>query len=134
MNTQLKRTILLAEDDSDDTFFFFDFLGHRTDVDLLPGVTNGVEVLDYLHSIAANDALPDVIILDQNMPKLSGIETLKAIRANDRYARIAVVMYSTYVGPQLAEECLTLGATSVETKPVNRAGYNAMIDTILSRL
>ncbi len=133
MNTQPKRSILLAEDDSDDTFFFFDFLHHRTDADLLPGVTNGVEVLDYLSSIGDND-LPDVIILDQNMPKLSGIEALKAIRSNARYARIAIVMYSTYVGPQLADECLTLGATSVETKPLNRAGYNAMIDGILSRL
>lgn len=134
MTTQPKRTILLAEDDSDDTFFFFDFLRHRTDIDLLPCVTNGVEVLDYLTNIDDDDALPDVIILDQNMPKLSGIEALKAIRANDRYARISVVMYSTYVGPQLAGECSALGATSVETKPVNQAGYNAMIDAILGVL
>lgn len=134
MKTQPKRKILLAEDDSDDTFFFFDFLGKRSDIALLPSVTNGVEVIDYLNDTNSEGELPDVIILDQNMPKLSGKETLKALKSTSQYASIAVVIYSTYVGPQLADECLKLGATLVETKPVTKNGYNKMIDNVLNKL
>lgn len=134
MNTQPKRKILLAEDDSDDAFFFSDFLHNRTDLELLPSVTNGVEVIDYLDSILLISDFPDVILLDQNMPKLSGKETLNHIKSNARYNSIAVVMYSTYVGPQLTEECLTLGAMLVETKPITKEGYNKMMDSILKTI
>ncbi len=131
MNTQPKRKILLAEDDSDDAFFFFDFLRNRSDLELLPNVTNGVEVIDYLNGIASINDFPDVILLDQNMPKLSGKETLNYIKSNARYNKIAVVLYSTYVGPQLTEECLKLGAALVEIKPITQEGYNKMMDAIL---
>ena len=134
MNTQQKRKILLAEDDIDDTFFFFDFLRHRPDLDLLPSVTNGVEVIDYLNSVRSANDLPDVIILDQNMPKLSGKETLAFIKSNERYATVAVAIYSTYMGPQLTEECLKLGAALVEDKPVSGEGYNKLMDAILKVL
>lgn len=131
--TVMKRKILLAEDDSDDTFFFFDFLRHRTDVDLLPSVTDGIQVMDYLEGTTSPDALPDIIILDQNMPRLTGKETLESIRANKKYGNISVAIYSTYVGPQLTEECLELGATLVETKPTTKEGYNQMMDAILAK-
>ena len=134
MNTQQKRKILLAEDDSDDTFFFFDFLRHRPDIDLLPSLTNGMEVIDYLNSIRSANDLPDIIVLDQNMPKLSGKETLAFIKSNERYATVAVAIYSTYVGPQLTEECLKLGAALVEGKPVSGEGYNKLMDAILKVL
>jgi CheY-like chemotaxis protein len=131
MTTQPKWKILLAEDDSDDAFFFFDFLRNRPDIDLLPSVTNGVEVIDYLNRASKTGTLPDIIVLDQNMPKLSGKETLQSIRANQLFQDIAVAIYSTYVGPQLTEECLQLGANLVETKPATREGYNQMMDSIL---
>lgn len=133
MTTQPIRKILLAEDDSDDAFFFFDFLRNRADVNLLPSVTNGVEVIDYLESVLSKNDLPDVIVLDQNMPKLSGIETLDYIKSSEKYSNIAVAIYSTYVGPQLVEKCLQLGAAIVETKPVTKEGYNKMMDAILEK-
>lgn len=131
---QPKRKILLAEDDSDDAFFFFNFLHHRADLKLLPSVTNGVEVIDYLDGISLISDFPDVILLDQNMPKLSGKETLNHIKSNARYNSIAVVMYSTYVGPELTEECLQLGAVLVEMKPITKDGYNKMMDAILETI
>jgi len=133
MDTQHKRKILLAEDDSDDAFFFFDFLHNRSDVDLLPSVTDGVEVIEYLNATSSAGDLPDVIVLDQNMPRLTGKETLDHIKSSEKYGNIAVAIYSTYVGPQLIEECLQLGAVIVETKPVTKEGYNKMMDAILEK-
>ena len=69
------KKVLLAEDDIDDRWFFMDFLKERTDIELLSSVTNGVEVLDYLEEVP-EDKLPNIIILDQNMPKLNGKVTL----------------------------------------------------------
>lgn len=120
--------ILLAEDDGDDRTFFLEFLGDRPDITLLPMVTNGAEVLDYLR---ADCPAPDIIVLDQNMPKLSGTEALKALKAADSFAAIPVVIYSTYVEPQLVDECLNLGAALVLPKPDSPEGYNEMMDAIL---
>ncbi|TDE12093.1 response regulator [Dyadobacter psychrotolerans] len=123
--------ILLADDDTDDRWFFQDFLKHRTDVAFFPSVTDGVEVLEYLNSVEADSDFPHVIILDQNMPKLSGKETLCELKANPRYSEIAIVIYSTYTDQKLIDDCRLLGALTVQPKPVSLEGYNEMIDAIL---
>ncbi|RRB00825.1 response regulator [Larkinella rosea] len=129
---EAKKKILLAEDDVDDRDFFADFLGDRTDIRLLPGLTTGVEVIEYLNGVSLSELLPDVIILDQNMPKLTGLETLSYIRSNERFSRIHVVIYSTYVGQELVDECLKRGGSLVKSKPVSKDGYNMMMDEILA--
>ncbi len=123
--------ILLAEDDGDDRTFFLEFLGDRTDIALLPMATNGAEVLDYLNAAQTPEARPDIIVLDQNMPKLTGKETLETLKSAGQYAEIPVVIYSTYVSPQLIRECLDFGAARVMTKPDSPEGYNRMMDVIL---
>lgn len=123
--------ILLAEDDGDDRTFFQEFLGDRTDLVLLPMVTNGAQVLDYLDAPPAPDAYPDIIVLDHNMPKLTGQETLQALKATEAHAAIPVVIYSTYVGQQLTQDCLAHGAALVLAKPDSPEGYNQMMDDIL---
>jgi CheY-like chemotaxis protein len=134
MSTQRTApAILLAEDDGDDRTFFLEFLGDRTDIVLLPMVSNGAEVLAYLQAPQPPDARPDIIVLDQNMPKLTGKETLKALKSAEAFAAIPVVIYSTYVGPHLVDECLGLGARLVLSKPDSPEGYNAMMDEILLR-
>ncbi|GAB3935483.1 response regulator [Larkinella terrae] len=129
--THTKKKILLAEDDGDDRDFFADFLGDRTDIELLPSLTTGVEVIEYLDGISLPELLPDIIILDQNMPKMTGLETLVAIRSDERFSPINVVIYSTYVGEELAVACLEQGGTLVKSKPVSKGGYNEMMDDIL---
>ncbi|GAB3892648.1 hypothetical protein GCM10028803_05690 [Larkinella knui] len=127
-----KKKILLAEDDGDDRQFFVDFLGDRTDIELLPSVTTGVEVIDYLSGISWPEALPNIIILDQNMPKMNGIETLRSIKSTTWFSRMEVVIYSTYVGRELIDEGRKLGAVLVKSKPVTKEGYNEMMDEILT--
>lgn len=126
-----KKKILLAEDDGDDRDFFVDFLGDRTDIELLPSVTNGTELINYLNRVSLPEETPDVIILDQNMPKMTGEETLQALKRSGWATRAIIVVYSTYVGGDLTRSCLDLGATLVKIKPVNKEGYHKMMDEIL---
>jgi CheY-like chemotaxis protein len=124
----IAKSILLAEDDEDDRFFFGDFLQDREDVIMLPPAENGIELLIALNAAKEKNSLPDLIILDQNMPKLNGVQTLERIRQDKRYDSIPVFVYSTYTTDDLVKTCMSIGATLVLAKPADKAGYSDMID------
>ena len=124
------KKILLAEDDPDDVEFFFQYLGNRPDLLLLPPVYNGEGVLEYLQK-AHNGTFPDLIILDQNMPKCNGLQTLAILKNNTQFENIPVFVYSTYTDAYLVKQSIQLGAVSVMEKPVSVEGYHKMIDDML---
>jgi CheY-like chemotaxis protein len=124
-------TILLAEDDD----------GHAQLVQrnleragLLNGflrVRDGQELLDCLksrgssHEQTLGNAL--VILLDINMPRIDGIETLRQIKANPETHRIPVIMLTTTDDPREVDRCYELGCNVYITKPVD---YDGFIDAI----
>jgi len=95
---------------------------------LLPILENGEEIIQYLESVDESAPLPDIIILDQNMPKRNGLKTLQFLKENTRYTHISVIIYSTYADENLMEKSYSLGANSVITKPTNMERYHKMID------
>ena len=123
--------ILLAEDDHDDQKLFREFLEDRTDIHILPVVENGEELMEYMELISTPTELPALIILDQNMPKLNGLQTLKLLKSSTRYSQIPVIVYSTYTDVNLVNSCTAEGACAVISKPLNKDGYHEMIDDLL---
>ena len=123
--------ILLAEDDGDDKRFFYDFLKDRHTLQLLPPKDNGEELISYLQEVTDKVLLPDAIILDQNMPKCNGLDTLTRLKADERFKRIPVMIYSTFVDDQLRQRALNDGAVLVASKPSSEEGYNLMIDELI---
>jgi CheY-like chemotaxis protein len=123
--------VVLVEDDPDDKDMFFSFFSSRKDLELLPAMGNGMELVEYLQNIGDDEELPDLIILDQNMPMMNGKQTLAALKANERLARIAAVIYSTYADSNLIIECKKLGAGMVAVKPITEDGYQKMMDNFL---
>jgi CheY-like chemotaxis protein len=122
------KKILLAEDDSDDQKLFFEFLHQRKDIELMQPAENGVELFESLDLIMDAKDLPGFIILDQNMPKRNGLQTLKLLKETNRYADIPVMIYSTYTDQQLIQMSKETGASLVMTKPITKEGYHKMID------
>ena len=109
-----RRKILLADDDGDDRLIFtqvFDQLG-RTNA-ALDVVENGLEVIDFLNGIKDDSTLPNLIILDHNMPKMNGKQALHYLKSSQRYKNITVIIYSTYNDTPFMEECGKLGASSI---------------------
>jgi CheY-like chemotaxis protein len=123
--------VILVEDDSDDRDLFVTFFADRQDISLMPAVTNGQELIEYLAQVRSDVDLPHLIVLDQNMPIMNGRQTLEFLKSHDRFSQIPTVMYSTYTDSNLIIDCKRLGARMVAAKPIDDEGYQKMMDDFL---
>jgi len=80
-------------------------------------VSNGEEALAYLEE-SANE-LPCLILLDLNMPRMNGIEFLKAAKTDMRLRKIPVIVLTTSNDIQDRQDCFELGAAGYMVKPVD---------------
>lgn len=106
---------MLADDDEDDRLFFkeaFEEVKIRYDISTF---SDGEQLMEHLNN--NENPLPDIIFLDLNMPRKSGMECLKEIRANDRLKRISVAIYSTSSNEQDIEDTFVAGANVYIRKP-----------------
>ncbi len=78
---------------------------------------NGQEALEYLGD--RNHKKPDIILLDLHMPKMNGIEFLKAVKADPTLKSIPVVMLTTSQDQRDIAECFALGAAGYMIKPLD---------------
>ena len=109
----VQKKVLLAEDDLDDRMIFEDFLEDRNDFLLISVVENGVEIFEFLNGLNSESELPQLIILDKNMPKINGVEALKLLKSEEKFSKISVVIYSTYIDQNLVNTCKALGAAAI---------------------
>lgn len=121
------RTILLADDDTDDREFFQDALSIISSGIDLQTAENG---LGLLHLLLVEDVRPDIIFLDLNMPVKNGYETLLEIRQNEQVKDIPVVICSTSLHREAASELYDIGASLYIVKP---NGFVPLMD-ILKRV
>jgi two-component system response regulator len=117
-----KRPILLVEDRDDDVRLTERALQRNNITNPLVVVNDGVEALRYLRSAATGSdqetLLPAVVLLDLNLPKMDGIEVLRAIRADPALRRQPVVILTTSKEDQDVLRSYDLGANSYIRKPV----------------
>ncbi len=116
--TMRKDFILVAEDDADDRYLMqaaFDEKGYTDKVEF---VENGIELINYLESIA-NTEYPGFILLDLNMPKKDGREALKEIKQHPVFKKIPVVVFTTTKNDAEIQRCYELGANSYIVKPTS---------------
>jgi CheY-like chemotaxis protein len=113
--------ILIADDDIDDQYMITQaFISMNFQVDIKTA-NDGVELLDYLNKRDkfenVSTPLPKVILLDLNMPRKDGRECLKEIKADPRFNKIPIVVYSTSNSPDDISYCYANGANSYIVKP-----------------
>ena len=125
-----KKRIFLIDDDIDDRMIFADLLKSADPDAMLTFAENGLEMIAFLENTNDED-LPDMIILDQNMPKMTGKESLIYLKESDRYSHIPTFIYSTYQVRDFYRECLALGACDVVAKPDTMNAYREMIERFL---
>jgi CheY-like chemotaxis protein len=118
--------ILWADDDADDLMLMREALESFDLEHKVVEAHNGEEVLDYLKGIKNPSQFPCLIILDMNMPVLSGRETLVQIKENNHYNTIPVVMFTTSSSTMDHMFCKRYGV-EMFTKPDSFEGYQNII-------
>jgi two-component system response regulator len=119
-----EQTILLVEDNDDDAELAIRAFDRAKITNPLVRARDGVEALDYLFAkgkYAQRDAgdLPAVTLLDLNLPKVNGLEVLKAIRADERTKHIPIVILTSSNEDKDRLGAYDHFANSYVLKPVN---------------
>ncbi|WP_306643331.1 response regulator [Sanyastnella coralliicola] len=119
--------ILIAEDDADDRLILEDALSDLDSSITYQFAKNGEEVISYLQQSQAEDSktLPRIILLDLNMPKMDGRQTLEVIKQNHAFRNIPILIFTTSENTDDIELTYSLGANSYITKPSH---YNELKD------
>lgn len=124
------KKILLVDDDEDDRQIFTEIVCDVDSEALVEYAENGLEMIASLNKMP-DEELPGMIILDQNMPRMTGKESLIFLKESPRYQQIATIVYSTYQVKDFYQECLELGAQDVVAKPDTMQAYREMVEQFL---
>ena len=111
-------TILLVEDNPDDIALTSRALKQNNIQNELRVASDGEEALHYLLSDQGMATPPVLILLDLNLPKLSGLDVLRRIRSDARTRFVPVVVLTTSNEERDIVESYQLGANSYVRKPV----------------
>jgi two-component system response regulator len=122
--------ILLVEDNPHDAELTLRGLREENVVNQITWVKDGQEALDYIFRQGAyaqrSDRLPRLVLLDLKMPRVDGIEVLRAIKSDERTRRIPVVMMTSSQEETDVARSYDLGANSYVVKPVDFAGLGSV--------
>lgn len=126
------KTILLVEDNPDDEALTIRALKKNNIGNHLAVVHDGAEALDYLFctgTYADRDIkdLPQIVLLDLNLPKIDGLEVLRRIRENEITSLLPVVILTSSKEEQDILKGYKLGANSYVRKPVD---FNQFVEAV----
>jgi CheY-like chemotaxis protein len=124
--------ILVVDDDDADALMISEALEGSETETTVNRVADGREALDYLLRAAPYESAqrPDLILLDLNMPRMDGRETLEAIKTDDRLKTIPVVILTTSgAAPDIASS-YQHRANAYVTKPFGLDEFEATVRTI----
>lgn len=120
-------TFLMADDDPDDRLLIKEAFEESLVSNSIYFVEDGVELMDYLHhqdkfSNPHTAPMPDLILLDLNMPRKDGREALVEIKSDPNLRYIPVVVLTTSKAEEDIIRSYDIGAASYITKPVTFDG------------
>lgn len=124
------RIVLCVDDDADDRELICDTINEIDPSFAVVHAANGVEAIEYLSKAKLADDLPCLVLLDINMPKMDGRETLAEIKKDDRLNELPVVVFSTSSNPLDKLFCSRYNVELV-TKPSHLIEIRAEIKKLL---
>ncbi|MEX2534202.1 MAG: response regulator [Trueperaceae bacterium] len=122
--TSTDRYILLVEDNEDDVDLTLRALARQNIANHIEVARDGADALDFIFargSYTRRDPLdlPQLVLLDINLPKMSGLEVLKRLRGEQVTRMVPVVMLTTSKQERDVVESYTSGANSYVQKPID---------------
>ena len=128
MNNEAKPVTIVMVEDDDGHARLIEKNIRRAGVanEILP-FTNGTEALAFLlgpdGSGVVNKGRQLLILLDLNLPDMTGVDILEKIKVNEHIRRCPVVVLTTTDDQREIQRCYDLGANIYITKPVNYEGF-----------
>lgn len=130
-------TVLLVDDDADDIWLVDRMFrkavpeGHRLNVVAKMGGTAALEWIGEAQS--AGRPMPDLIVLDINMPGLSGLDLLTVFRARPMFLATPILVLTTSNEREMAVQARQAGANALLTKPDTMDKLEALLRDVCGR-
>nr|WP_319511520.1 ATP-binding protein [uncultured Draconibacterium sp.] len=112
------KRVFIAEDDNN-SFLLLERIVRLAGVQA-KRANNGIELLEMLE-----EEIPDLILLDINMPEMNGLDALEKLR--EKHPELPVIVQTAYAMPEERKKCFALGCNDYIAKPIKR---NALIDLL----
>lgn len=123
-----KLNILLIEDDAIEVMKLHRVISSKGLNHSIVEANNGVEALGILQK---KEALPDIILLDLNMPKINGIEFLSILKADEVLKHLPTIVLTTSNNQKDVLECYKIGIAGYVIKPLKYEDYVQKIEAVL---
>ncbi|MCY7423092.1 MAG: response regulator [Chitinophagaceae bacterium] len=120
--------VLFVDDDSDESYLFNEALEQSELPIELGRAHDGNQLLQVLQT----GSLPDIILVDLNMPYKDGIEALREIRSNPEYEKIFIIIYSITGDKNSIKLAYDIGADLYLIKPEDFDGMLAVVKKVYS--
>jgi len=118
-------TVFLAEDDADDQEMLIEMMKSVDERMQFLTATTGSKAVDVLRKVP-DDQLPCLVVLDYNLPEMSGAEILGRLKEDERYDKTIKVVWSTSNSPVYQKKCMEMGAHAYLVKPTGIAGVKSI--------
>jgi CheY-like chemotaxis protein len=119
--------IVLAEDDDGTAILIERNLRRSNVAQSVKRLRDGQEALDFLRCEGPYDGRnpkqPTLLLLDIKMPRIDGVEALRQLKADERTARVPVIMLTSSDDPSEIRRCYELRCNAYVTKPVEYAEF-----------
>ncbi len=124
--------VLLVEDNENDVAILRRAFGNHPGLASLSHVWDGAEALRYLlqEGEYTGAPRPDLVITCLNLPKIDGLEVLARLKEDESLRRIPVVVLTNSEREEDMVRAYDSGAASFLTKPVDRRGYDRVIQVV----
>ena len=123
--------ILLAEDDIDDQELLAEAFSEIDPAIQLDSFSTGKKFLNHLEELPDSE-IPNMIILDYNIPEINGAEILEKLESDKRYQHVVKLVWSTSNSALYENSCLSLGAKPYLVKPSNITALMDLAKKMLS--
>lgn len=121
--------ILLIEDDMDDIDLLKDAFEDNKVPYHMEVIMDGDKVSGYLESV---ETLPEIIVMDLNLPKIDGKEILLELKSSFYLTNIPIIILTTSSSREDIDYCNNMGIRKFITKPASMDGWNSTIHSIIN--
>jgi CheY-like chemotaxis protein len=123
--------VLVVDDDQGDVLMIKEALEAAPRAHRIQVASDGEQAVSLLRSaLRERSDLPDLILLDLNMPRMNGIQVLEQIKKDERLRRIPVVVLTTSQAPADIRTSYDLHANAYVTKPMKLEDFTALVGEI----